>query len=118
MKSENKQRMERRNEFAAWWRKNRLHLKAHMWLAHHARNTIFSWAMHPNVFTHTQMITKRFFKSEYKRLGQSNAWYLYRITHPLHFERVARIKTHAAFLEAQVAAYKEVKLANKKEGNK
>ena len=71
------------------------------------------YAMPPESFSHVQSITKRFFNSDHKKLKQSDAWTLWRISHPLHFERVARLKTHAAFLEIQNEQFKTNRKENK-----
>ena len=112
MRSATRQKTDRRGAFSKWWRKNHHKNSAHTWLAHSTRNTVFTYASPPEVFDHVQFLTKRYFKSEHKRLSQNSAWFLWKISHPLHFERTARIQTHAAFLQIQNDAYKINKKGN------
>ena len=106
MRSVTTQKTDRRSAFARWWRKNHHRNKAHTWLAYNTRQVVFTHASPPEVFDHVQFISKRFFKSEHKTLSQNSAWFLWKISHPLHFERTARIATHAAFLQIQNEQYK------------
>ena len=54
--------------------------------------------LHPRVWDHGKAIVKRYNMSDHKVLGRSQAWFLWRIIHPLHSERVERILATGAFL--------------------
>ena len=115
MSKTDNQKAKRRNNFARWWRKNRTRSKAHTWLAHYTRNVVYTYAMPPEQFTGVNLITKRFFNSEYKRLGQSSAWTLWKIAHPLETVRINRIQTTAAYLDAKTQELKTAKKELKNE---
>ena len=82
---------ERRQHFHRWWRKNNKARRSHDWLAFHARRVAYGYHMMPGVFDRVKHITKRYHNSEYKRLGERDAWTLWKLIHPLHTERVERL---------------------------
>jgi hypothetical protein len=103
----------RRNNFRRWWRKNNKNQKAQDWLTYHSRRVAYGYHMRPGVFDLVQYITKRYFKSEYKRLTERNAWTLWKLIHPLHTERVERMTDTATHLIAAKEELESVKRANK-----
>mgnify|MGYP007073193790 CR=1 FL=1 len=86
-------------QFSKWWKNNKTNRKASRWLTKHAQRCVHDYCMPPDVFDKTKAITKRYNLSEYKRLTRSEAWFLWRITYPLHTERVQRILATGAFLD-------------------
>ena len=97
----------RQKEFVKWWGMNKTHRPSHKWLIKHTARVLHSYDLHPNNWDHAKKITKRYNLSEYKRLNRSDAWYLWRITHPLHSERVERILATGAFLMEAMQKRKE-----------
>lgn len=108
-------KIKRRHNFIKWWSNNSHRVKAHVWLCHYSRDTVYKYAMPQSQFQEIAAITKRFFSSDYKRLGQSSAWKLYKLAHPLENERMRRIMASGAFLEAQNKIHQENRKADKNE---
>ena len=100
----------RQKNFNRWWNKNHHRNKAHVWLAYYARTFAFSYALPPESFSTVQIITKRFFSSEHRRLKKSEAIFLWRITHPLSNDRN---KLMLATAEALKIAKEQIKKAKK-----
>jgi len=109
MTSTKKQKQKRRQKFAGWWKRNHHHTSAHIWLSYHARNWAYTYALPPESFSEIQRVTKRFFKSEHKRLSQNHAWYLWKVTHPLLDDRIAQLAATAGHLSVQKAELKQLK---------
>lgn len=88
----------RRDRFKAWWKRNENNLRAHKWLVKHSKRCIHDYSVHPEAFTVVTAIAKRYHLSTYKRLNKPNAWTLWKISHPLHNERIERVLATGAFL--------------------
>ncbi len=99
----------RRRNFRKWWGKNHHKRKAHTWLCYHARNTVFTYAFTPEKFGVVQTITKRYFKSEFPRLRERDAWILWKMTHPTHNNRQKLLETHAHYMSIQVEQLRQAK---------
>lgn len=99
----------RKKHFNRWWGKNHHRSKAQVWLAYHARTFGFAYALPPEAFSHIQTITKRFFSSEHRRLKKTDAWYLWKITHPLTNDRIKRMMATAEYLKIAKEDFKKQK---------
>jgi hypothetical protein len=112
---ETKATKQRRSKFAKWWKTNHHHQKGHTWLCYAARNTVYTYAMNPQTFKDVNYITKRYFKSDYKRLSQNHAWRLWKTVHPLMNRRVRMLEATAEHLSIQKAELKQTKKEIKNE---
>ena len=85
--------------FHKWWRLNKTHRPSHHWLVRHTKRIMYLYSIAPEAWDVAKHITKRYELSDYKKLSRSNAWFLWRITHPLHNERIERLMASAVFLD-------------------
>jgi hypothetical protein len=91
----------RKQKFERWWNGKRKHSPSHDWLCHHARNFAKLYYPHPDVIDEIMFITKRFYKSEFRKLNKTDAWRLWRITNPINIERFEAIKAAGEHLYEQ-----------------
>lgn len=98
-----KDQQKRIKQFSKWWKNNKTHRPSHRWLTKHTLRCLHDYALAPEQWTVGKAIIKRYNLSEYKVLSRSNAWTLWRLTHPLHNERVERILATAMFYEEKRA---------------
>ena len=92
------QQIRRIKRFRKWWKINKTHRPSHHWLVKHSRRCIYEFASPPEVWDKVKQTCYRYTNSEYKKLSRSDAWFLWRVTHPLENDRVQRILATAAFL--------------------
>lgn len=93
--------VKRKAQFEKWWRKAHNNKRAHHWLTKHTKRIMTDYNIAPECWDQCKTIIKRYNLSEYKRLHSADAWFLWRITHPLPDEKYHRILTTAMFLEEQ-----------------
>ena len=55
----------------------------------------------PETWDHTKAVCKRYNLSEYKRLCETDARFLWRVTHPVMDERISRLQSTAEFYRAE-----------------
>tara|TARA_R110002167_G_scaffold2255_2_gene11604 strand:- start:2492 stop:2809 length:318 start_codon:yes stop_codon:yes gene_type:complete len=90
--------------FDKWWKRNHHDVKAHTWLAKHAKRVIHNYNAPPEQFDHTNKLLKRFNLSEYKRFNAKSAEFLWRLTHPGNADRKLRLLATATFLQEKMDA--------------
>jgi len=93
------QQIKRIKRFNKWWSLNKTHRPSHHWLVKHTRRIVYDYNIAPDAWDRAKHISKRYALSEYKKLSRSDAWFLWRITHPLHSERIERLLATAVFLD-------------------
>ena len=109
MKDNTKQAKRRTRQFDKWWRTNHHRSRAHDWLCKHAKRIAFGYMIHPDHFDDVQYITKRFYKSKYRRLKYVDAWCLWKVVNPLGHVRIGLLNETAARLLNAKYDLKEVR---------
>lgn len=94
-----RQQIHRIQRFRKWWAMNKTHRPSHHWLVKHTKRIMHDYNIGPDAWDKAKQVTKRYALSEYKKLSRSDAWFLWRITHPLHNERIERLLATALFYE-------------------
>ena len=105
---------ERRTHFDRWWRKNHSRKQAHHWLAYHARRIAQTYCFGPELFDYVQTLTRAFFKSQYRKLSKTEAWELWRLTHPGVTERTQRLREAGEYYAAKRELSKKATETTKK----
>ena len=95
------QQLTRIRKFRKWWSMNKTHRPSHHWLIKHTKRIMHDYNIGPEAWDHCKTITKRYNLSQYKKLSRSDAWFLWRVTHPLQDERVERLLATAVFYQQQ-----------------
>ena len=101
------QQYNRIQTFRKWWSKNKSHRPSHLWLVKHTKRIMHDYNIGPDAWDTAKAIIERYNLSEYKKLSRSNAWFLWRITHPLHNERIERLMATAIFYQEIQDNYKK-----------
>jgi hypothetical protein len=91
-KERQQHKMKRRSDFYRWWRVNNKRHPAQQWLVKHAQRVNKTYFLQPVVSDDIKFIAKRFFGSKWPRLRECDAWFLWKIVHPLLDERQAIIE--------------------------
>ena len=102
---------DKRKNFNKWWRKNSHRQTGHHWLTKTANRILHEYAVPPEMFDECKRIIKRYNLSEYKRMNSTDAYTLWRLTHPDMDERIKRLASTAAFFAQQKYEYKKIKKA-------
>ena len=95
---------ERNSNFQRWWDKNHHNKSGHHWLVKHSKRTMHNYNIPPEQFDHTNVVMKRYNLSEYKRLNKTDAYFLWRLTHPTMNQRRERLLATALFFEEKRVA--------------
>lgn len=93
--------------FRSWWKKNHSNKKGHHWLIKHSKRCCHNYHIAPEQFDHAKTVWKRYNHSEYKKLSNQDAAFLWRLTHPTMNERRERLLASAAFF-AEIADHKQL----------
>jgi len=109
MRDNTKQAARRERQYEKWWRKNHHNSRSHDWLCKHAKRIAFGYALHPDHFDDIQYITKRFYKSEFRRLKYADGWCLWKVVNPLGHVKITMLNETAVKLLNARAEMKEVK---------
>ena len=91
----------RRTKFKKWWGKAHHDVKAHTWMVKHTKRCIHNYNVAPNQYDHAVKIMKRWNLSEFKRLSNEDAQFLWRLIHPTINERRERLLATAMYFEEQ-----------------
>ena len=100
---------DKRKNFERWWSKNSHRHAGHHWLIKQSQRTLHDYAVMPEMFTECKRIIKRYNLSEYRRLNSTDAYTLWRLTHPEMSERIQRLAVTAAHFAAKKAEYEALK---------
>lgn len=99
----------RKKTFAKWWKRNRRNSKAHDWIIHNAKRVAKTYLLHPQVFEEINFIATRFYKSEFRKLNEKDAWKLWRISNPNMDEKMLLLKRAAEFAETKMDELSEMR---------
>ncbi len=91
---------DRHRKFDKWWKTNNHYKLAHRWLIKHSKRCIHNYHIAPEQFDQAKKVFKRYNLSEYKRLNKTDAYFLWRLTHPTMNARRERLLASAAFFES------------------
>ena len=95
--------------FKGWWNINHARPKAHTWLVKTATRVSCDYALNPTAWEDVKFIAKRFNLSEYKKLKKSDAWKLWKYTHPTVDERRKRLIVTAHHFDSKIQELKSIK---------
>ena len=96
--------IDRIQKFDRWWAKNHHAVKAHTWLVKHTKRVMHNYNIAPEQFDHATKLLKRWNLSEFKRLNNKDAQFLWRLTHPSESKRKMRLLATAVFLQEKIEA--------------
>lgn len=91
-------------KFDRWWAKNHHNVRAHTWLTKHTKRVMHNYNIAPEQFDHATKLLKRWNLSEFKRLNNKDAQFLWRLTHPSESKRKMRLLATAVFLQEKIEA--------------
>jgi hypothetical protein len=87
--------------FRKWWKRNHHHQPGHKWLVKHSKRILHNYNIAPEQFDYCKSLHKRWNLSEYKRLNYTDAYFLWRLTHPSMNARRERLLATSIYFEEQ-----------------